>query len=102
MEAGAAAMTSEARVATSVPRRYMIQLCKHFQHKLPAQIGETEGRIEFPIGVCTLDAASVPDTLVMQAAAPDEEALAKLEGVIGRHLERFAFRDALTVAWVRR
>lgn len=102
MDAEMPGMTSEARVATTVPRRYLTQLCKHFQHKIPVELGEAEGRIEFAMGVCTLDAASVPDTLIMQATAPDEDALTKLEGVVGRHLERFAFRDALTVAWVRR
>ncbi len=102
MDATPAMTTSEARVATDVPRRYLAQLCKHFQHKLPVDLGETTGRIEFAMGVCTLDAASVPGMLVMQATAPDEASLATVEDVIARHLERFAFRDPVTVAWVRR
>ncbi len=102
METETLGLSSEARVPTTVARRYLTQLCKHFQHKLPVELGEAEGRIEFAMGVCTLDAALVPDTLVIRAAAADEEALGKLEGVVGRHLERFAFRDALTVSWVRR
>ena len=96
-----AVMRSEARVATAVPRRYLGQLCKHFQHKLPVELSETQGRIDFPMGVCTLDAAALPGTLLMRATAPDEDALAKLEEVVGRHLERFAFREPLTVQWER-
>lgn len=102
MDASTPMPVSEARVATAVPRRYLTQLCKHFQHRIPVTFDDAEGRIAFAMGVCTLDAASVPDTLVMVATAADEDALTTLEGVVGRHLERFAFRDALTVAWVRR
>lgn len=93
--------TAEARVATEVPRRYLGQLCKHFQHKLPVELGETRGRIEFPMGVCTLDAAALAGTLLMRVAAADEAALGRLEELVARHLERFAFREPLTVPWVR-
>ena len=96
-----AVMQSEARVATAVPRRYLGQLCKHFQHRLPVACDETQGRIDFPTGVCTLDAGAMPDTLLMRATAPDEASLLKLEDVVGRHLERFAFREPLAVHWVR-
>jgi hypothetical protein len=96
-----AALTSEARVATELPRRYLGQLCKHFQHKLPVELTETHGRVEFAMGVCTLDAESVAGVLLMRVEAADEAALAKLEDVVARHLERFAFREALAVAWVR-
>lgn len=95
-------LVSEARVATEVPRRYLGQLCKHFQHKLPVTLSETQGRLEFPMGVCTLDAQAAPATLLMCVTAEDEAALARLEDVVARHLERFAFREQLTVPWVRR
>ena len=92
---------SEARVAIDIPRRYLGQLCKHFQHKLPVELTETRGRIDFPMGVCTLDAESAPGTLLMRVTTEDETALAALEGVVARHLERFAFREPLTVQWHR-
>lgn len=94
-------LVSEARVATDVPRRYLGQLCKHFQHRLPVELTETQGRIDFPMGVCTLDAEAAPGTLLMRASAADETALATLQEVVGRHLERFAFREALAVQWVK-
>ena len=65
------------------------------------ELSETQGRIDFPMGVCTLDAAALPGTLLMRATAADEDSLAKLEEVVGRHLERFAFREPLTVHWER-
>ncbi|HVY16385.1 MAG TPA: DUF2218 domain-containing protein [Rhodopila sp.] len=94
-------LTSEARVPTNMPRRYLGQLCKHFQHKLPVTLDEWRGRIEFPAGACELDAAAVGGTLLMRVTAQDQDALARLEDVVGRHFERFAFRDELKVQWTR-
>lgn len=91
---------SEARVATALPRRYLAQLCKHFGHKVPAVFDETTGRIDFPFGTGSLEAVG-EETLILRAAAEDEERLAQLERVLGGHLERFAFRDPVEVRWMR-
>jgi len=91
--------TSEARVPTTVPRRFLAQLCKHFAHRLPVTLTEDHGRIEFPAGVCLLDAEA--ETLVLRVTSDDEAALAGLQDVVARHLERFAFRDKPEVRWVR-
>jgi hypothetical protein len=37
----------------------------------------------------------------MRVIASDEAALAKLEDVVARHLERFAFREKPEVRWTR-
>ncbi|MBV9749730.1 MAG: DUF2218 domain-containing protein [Acetobacteraceae bacterium] len=92
-------LSSEARVPTAAPRRYLGQLCKHFQHKLPVTLAEDRGRIEFPAGACLLDAEA--DTLVLRVTAGDDAALAGLEDVVARHLERFAFRDKPEIRWAR-
>jgi hypothetical protein len=101
MNAIPAMLSSEARVPTTVPRRYLAQLCKHFQHKLPVTLGDMHGRIEFPAGSCELDAAAQAGILVMRVTAGDEAALAKLEDVVARHLERFAFREQPEIRWAR-
>ena len=90
--------SATARVPTPLPRRYMGQLCKHFEHKLPVTLEEAAGTISFPMGVCALQAET--DAIVMHVTAPDAEALARLEDVVARHLIRFAFREPVTVAWV--
>jgi uncharacterized protein len=92
-------LSAEARVPTAVPHRYLGQLCKHFQHKLPVTLAEGHGRIEFPAGICELDTEA--ETLVLRVTAGDEAALARLEDVVARHLERFAFRDKPEVRWER-
>jgi hypothetical protein len=100
MSGSPALPSSEARVPTAVPRRYLAQLCKHFQHKLPVTFDEGHGRITFPAGTCSLDAASESSALLMRVTAEDETALATLEGVVARHLERFAFRERPEIRWV--
>ena len=94
-----ATLTSAARVATPMAQRYMTQLCKHFEHRLPAEYGASEGRIEFPTGSCRMEAQ--PDLLILHAETKDADALGQLESVVARHLERFAFRDKPEIAWTR-
>ena len=89
--------TAEARVATERAGRYLAQLCKHFEHKLPVTLGEAAGRIDFPFGHCDLRAQG--EMLVLTAVAADEAALDQVQDVIARHLLRFAFRDVLAVKW---
>jgi hypothetical protein len=90
---------SNARIATTKSSRYMQQLCKHFAHKRPVTFTTEEGRIEFSAGTCTMDAKA--DELLLRAQAADEPSLVKLEGVVVRHLQRFAFREPFDVTWVR-
>ncbi len=92
---------SVARVSTSMPRRYLGQLCKHFEHGdgVSVSLSESHGRIAFPFGVCTLEADA--ETLIMRATAGDAAALDRLESVIARHLDRFAFRDKPEICWMR-
>jgi uncharacterized protein len=90
---------SEARVATTRAARYLGQLCKHFAHRVPATHAETEGRVDFPWGVCTLEASV--DVLILRAEAKDTPSLDQVEEVVARHLERFAFRDKPEIRWSR-
>ena len=93
-------MRSEAHVATATPRRYVSQLCKHFGHKVPATFDERQGRIEFPFGLGEIETMG-EDALILRVSAEDEERLTRAEQVLGGHLERFAFREALQLRWTR-
>jgi hypothetical protein len=99
MSEAASDLVSEASVPISAPSRYLGQLCKHFQHKVPVTLDEHHGRIEFPAGRCELDAPAGAGTLHMRVVATDRSALAALEDVLTRHLVRFAFREKLDVDW---
>src|SRR3954447_10645232 len=93
-------MRSSATVPTSHAQRYMVQLCKHFGHRVPATLGERDGRIQFDGGEVRL--RSAPETLMVIAEAAAPEGLGRLEQVIESHLKRFAFREPeLAVEWSR-
>ena len=90
---------SRADVVTDVPARYAKQLVSHLGRKVEfvedgdtwtAHVGGSVARITIGDGV-----------LVLQAEAPDTESLARLEGALGNHLERFGQRNELTVSWQR-
>ena len=93
-------IASQARVQTPKARNYLIQLCKHFAHKIPATFVDNRGRIEFDGGVCELDAGD-ENALVLAVSTTGADKLATLEDVIDRHLKRFAFTEELSVAWIR-
>jgi hypothetical protein len=92
-------ITSEARVSTDRPARYMGQLCKHFGNNVHTEYDEDSGLIQFSFGTCRL--AVETDALVLRAEAADDESLTRLEDVAGSHLVRFGQRDELTVSWQR-
>lgn len=90
-------LRSSAEIATPNASRYLQQLCKHFAHKRPVEFTPLEGRIAFSSGDCRLEA--VDGRLTMSVAAAGAEDLAELQDVVARHLERFAFREPLDIAW---
>jgi hypothetical protein len=94
--------TSTAVVPTDVPSRYAKQLVEHLGRKNVVQ--EVPGspharRLVFAYGIGVVR----PETarLVLDASAPDDEALSRVEDVLSRHLERFGQRNELVVTWQR-
>ena len=90
--------TSVAHVATDAAPRYAKQLASHLGRR--GNVEELEGggyRLTFGAGEGTV--VPEPDRLVLRATAPDGAALARVEDVLGRHLERFGRRNELTVVW---
>lgn len=88
---------SIATVITEHAHRYLLQLTKHFAHKIQTWQQGNEGELTFPMGACAL--RSDTGTLTLLAAAPDDDALAQTQDVVARHLVRFAFREDLVLSW---
>jgi uncharacterized protein len=91
-------LTARADVPTETPDRYAKQLVSHLGRRVEfategatstARFGEGTGRVVVGEGVLTL-----------LAEAPDAESLARVQDVLGRHLERFGQRNELVVSWV--
>lgn len=95
---------SHAVVQTNRPARYAKQLASHLGHKI--SVTEIEGgyRLTFnrdgrfggygDVVVCSVDGA---ERLILKVYAETPERREGLEGVLGRHLERFGERDGLVV-----
>ena len=92
--------TSTSTIRSERASSYLQQLCKHFGHRLDVEFDAQHGRIAFDFGRCEL--AAEDDALTISASAGDGESLRRVEDVVGSHLERFAFREALEIAWVKR
>ena len=92
--------SSEARVSTPKAKNYMIQLCKHFGHKVPAEWTDSDAHVTFEIGTC--DMVVEHAMLVLTCTADDDLALQRVKSIVGDHLVRFAWREELELNWVAR
>lgn len=86
-------VSTHALVPTLHASLYLQQLCKHWAHKLEVSFDPGHGEVKLPDGaLATMDAG--PDGLEVRIAAGDAETLERMKGVVARHLDRFAFREA--------
>ncbi len=93
---------SVSSVPTTSGSRYLQQLSKHWSHSLDVEFTEEASKIRFPHdsrgaswpgdGYLFMDAQ--PETLEVRIEASSPEHLEQLKGVVARHLDRFAFREA--------
>ena len=94
-------LESTAVVATDTPERYAKQLLSHLGHKVRAEPlpdhPEPAGQLVFAYGIGTVLPES--GSLVLRAVAGTTESLVRLQGVLGRHLEKFGARRELVVNW---
>jgi hypothetical protein len=97
-----------ARVPTAHASKYLQQLCKHWQHNLAVEFTPDHGTVTFPKdargatwaddALVTFDAGS--EALTVRIDASSAEHVETMQGVVARHLDRFAFREApLTFDW---
>jgi len=97
-----------ANVPTAHASKYLQQLCKHWQHNLAVEFTPDHGTVPFPKdargaawtgdALVTFDAGA--DALSVRIDASSDEHLEAMKGVVARHLDRFAFREApLTFDW---
>lgn len=97
-----AAVRSTAAVPTAHGSRYLQQLCKHWAHNLEVAFTAEEGRVVFPRdargadwpGDAAVTMTAMVETLDCRIEASDPGQLEALKGVVARHLDRFAFREA--------
>ena len=90
---------SRADVATDAPARYAKQLVAHLGRKVDFRVdGDTSTA---QIAGATAQVVVGSGVLTLLAAGSEQESVARVEHVLGSHLERFAQRSELTVTWTR-
>ncbi len=93
------ATTYLADVPTTSGSRYLQQLCKHWAHKIPVDFTAEQGTVTFPSGAVTVMTAH-PEHLEVRLDVPQAMMAEQMQGVVQRHLDRFAFREApLSFDW---
>lgn len=90
---------AQASVEIPTPARYMARLCNHFTHRVTVHREADRARIEFPNGLCSLQATEA--RLEMRIEAGEAAALERLEEVVARHLKQVASAETFEVRWSR-
>ena len=84
-------------VRTEHASRYLQQLCKHWSHKLPVDFDPRKGVITFEHARVLFVANE--GKLSIEIEAPRSGEAERMQGVVVRHIERFAFREHLAFNW---
>jgi 3-hydroxyisobutyrate dehydrogenase-like beta-hydroxyacid dehydrogenase len=95
--AGDTRLVAVAEVVTDAPERYAKQLISHLGRRLTWATDGPTSRAAIGAGVGTVVVGT--GLLTLRAEAPDAETLARIQHVLGSHLERFGQRNELTVIW---
>jgi len=91
---------SAAHLETPNGPKYLVQLCKHFAHKITVSYTDTHGECQFACGTTSL--AADARGLRMVVTSGDDEGLVQTQSIIESHLARFAFREAFdALDWQR-
>lgn len=94
-------LEAAAHLETANGQKYLVQLCKHFAHKIEVSYTKHHGECQFACGGGILDANENGLTMVVRSS--DEQGLAQTQSIIESHLVRFAFREDLQpLDWQRR
>ena len=83
------------------PERYIKQLVSHWGHKMATSFDEGDGMGSFPFSDTTSAVMTArPDGVAITLTTADHAENVRMRGVVERHLDRFAFREApLTYEW---
>ena len=89
--------SKQSSLDTKDAKRYLLRLCKHFQHKVPTQWTEADALITFEEGICMLKANE--DSLWMRCEADNQHDLREITDTIDRHLAVFVRDDSFALNW---
>jgi hypothetical protein len=99
--------SAQAMVATQHASKYLQQVCKHWEHNLAVTFDAQQGTVTFPrdargaswAGDAVVTFTAHPETLECRIDASEPGQRDGLKGAVERHIDRFAFREALGWEW---
>lgn len=86
-------LSSQSQFTTETPEKYLVQMCKHFAHKVETSYSNTEGKVDFPCGKAEFLVDE--NNLIFKVSAENSVNLNKSKSIIESHIIRFAFREKL-------
>lgn len=78
-------------------QKYLVVLCRHFARKVPANWTDTEGKVEFPVGLCTMTATD--SQLVIHCQSNQQAQLQMQQSIIDKHMDMFSRRETIELTW---
>ncbi|MEL6524987.1 MAG: DUF2218 domain-containing protein [Chloroflexota bacterium] len=90
-------MNAKSVITTKNAEKLMRWTIGHFKMKVPAEYDKTQGKVEFPAGICTMQATT--DQLIITVEATTSESLSWLKDIVGRHVEKFGIKENIHVEW---
>lgn len=91
--------TSIATVKAATPARTIARTGNHFKHRVPVHRNGDDAVIEFAADArCDLHAGE--GQIVIKLSAANAETLARLEGVVAKHIKQVAVPEELEITWV--
>jgi uncharacterized protein len=91
------AITARADVVTDTPARYAKQLVAHLGRKVDFTVDGPTSTAHIGGGTGTVVVGERLLTLI--AEGPNESVIARVQHILGSHLERFGARNELVVDW---
>ena len=93
--------TATGFAACEKPGKYIQQVAKHWSHKFATSYDEGDGMGVFPFSEHTNAVMTARDNgIAITLTTADAAENVHMRGVIERHIDRFAFREApLTYTW---
>jgi hypothetical protein len=93
------AVTANGFAKCEKPERYIQQVVSHWSHKMATNYQDGVGTFPFSDTQSAVMTAR-PGGIAITLVTPDQESNEHMRGVIERHIDRFAFREApLTYEW---
>lgn len=78
-------------------KKYLVVLCRHFARKVPATWTDTEGSVEFPVGLCTMSATD--SQLNIHCQANQQDKLLAQQSILDKHMDMFSRRETINLVW---